>query len=222
VHEVAAPPGPPLGIGFGQYEDLVVPFPPGTLLVAYTDGLVESRTRHVEDGIADLVELLRGLSLTAPVEEIADELLGMAHGLDDTALVVLRYLPPTGDSMRLDRSVSTLDEIAEARHAVITAVGTRLPGSTDAVAVVLTELLSNAVQHAGPPVRLRLLVTGDRVLIEVRDTSTLRPRRRAPSPHEDRGRGLHIVDALATDWGFRITRDGKSTWAELHDRAHRR
>jgi signal transduction histidine kinase len=216
VREVAAPAGPPLGTGYGQYEDLVVPFPPGSLLVAYTDGLVESRARHVEDGIAGLVERLGGLSTTASVEAIADDLLSLSHGLDDTALVVLRSLPPAGDTVRLDRPITTLDEIADARHVVNAAVGARLPGSMDAVAVVLTELLSNAVQHAGPPVRLRLLVTGDRVLIEVRDTSTLPPRRRLPGPHEERGRGLHIVDALATEWGCRITRDGKSTWAELH------
>ncbi len=215
VHQVAAPPGPPLGIGYGQYEDLVVPFPPGSLLVAYTDGLVESRARHVEDGIAALGDLLAGLSSTASVEDIADELLGLAHGLDDTALVVLRYLPPIGDTVRLDRPIANLAEISDARHFVTEAVTTRLPGSMDAVAVVLSELVSNAMQHAGPPVRLRILVTGDRVLIEVRDSSTLRPHRRVTGPQEERGRGLLIVDALATEWGFRITRDGKSTWAEL-------
>ena len=47
---VEAVPGPPLGIGLGGYEELVVPFGPGCLLAAFTDGLVESRRARRRGG----------------------------------------------------------------------------------------------------------------------------------------------------------------------------
>ena len=77
------------------------------------------------------------------------------------------------------------------------------------------ELLANAITHAGPPARLRAAVTSERVLVEVADTSALRPRQRVAQSSDESGRGLPIVAAYAHTWGFRVTRDGKSTWAEL-------
>lgn len=48
-------PGPPIGSGFGGYRSATLPLPPGSLLVAYTDGLLEERDRPLDAGI----ELLR-------------------------------------------------------------------------------------------------------------------------------------------------------------------
>jgi serine phosphatase RsbU (regulator of sigma subunit)/anti-sigma regulatory factor (Ser/Thr protein kinase) len=47
-------PGPPLGVGEPQYQEVTVPMPPGTTVLLYTDGLVETRERHVEDGLEAL------------------------------------------------------------------------------------------------------------------------------------------------------------------------
>ena len=51
-----APPGPPLGVGTGGYEEVEMAFGPGCLLAAFTDGLVESSELDVGAGI----ERLRG------------------------------------------------------------------------------------------------------------------------------------------------------------------
>jgi hypothetical protein len=89
---VQAVPGPPLGIGAGDYAELEVPFGPGCLLAAFTDGLVESR--QVDAGAG--VELLRLQVDAAPVDDLegtADRLLGTLDGRagqDDMALVLLR------------------------------------------------------------------------------------------------------------------------------------
>jgi anti-sigma regulatory factor (Ser/Thr protein kinase) len=85
----------------------------------------------------------------------------------------------------------------------------------EAVAAVTAELLANAMLHAGPPARMRAAVTRERVLVEVADTSALRPRQRVAASGDESGRGLPIVAAFSHTWGFRVTRDGKSTWAEL-------
>jgi anti-sigma regulatory factor (Ser/Thr protein kinase) len=82
---------------------------------------------------------------------------------------------------------------------------------------VCAELLANAMLHAGPPVRLRALATEDRVVIEVADASALRPKQRVALRDDEHGRGLPIVSAFAQTWGSRITREGKSTWAELRN-----
>ena len=58
VQRVEAPPGPPLGLGIGPFAELVTPFPPGSVLAAYTDGLVESREVDVELGMARLAARL--------------------------------------------------------------------------------------------------------------------------------------------------------------------
>jgi anti-sigma regulatory factor (Ser/Thr protein kinase) len=89
-----------------------------------------------------------------------------------------------------------------------------------AAELVATELVSNAVKHAGEPrgrliqVRLEALETGLR--IEVHDASREMPvlRPRAPGDSES-GLGLHVVQSLATSWGFarREYGIGKVVWA---------
>ncbi|MDQ1614067.1 MAG: hypothetical protein QOJ60_6 [Actinomycetota bacterium] len=215
VEEVAAPPGPPLGLGVAQYEDIVVPFPAGSVLVAYTDGLVESRTRDLETGIGDLAKALAETSDTHSLEAVADALLALAEGSDDTALALIEYAPPERDAARLQRRIDDLAAVSDTRHALEEMVAEIVPALRPAAGAVAAELLANAILHAGPPAQMRAMVTGRRVLLEVSDTSALRPQQRVASQIDEHGRGLPIVAAFAHTWGFRITRDGKSTWAEI-------
>jgi anti-sigma regulatory factor (Ser/Thr protein kinase) len=94
-------------------------------------------------------------------------------------------------------------------------------GASDAAAVIVAELTANAVVHARVPGRgfeLRLLHTGVHTLrIEVMDTRADRhPHLSSSPPDAESGRGLTLVEALATRWG--VT-DGpaprKTVWAEL-------
>ena len=85
--------------------------------------------------------------------------------------------------------------------------------ATSAALLVVTELVTNAVVHAGGAIELRTTLDGERLRIEVVDSSSAPPRLRDPG---DGGRGLRIVDELATDWG--VVRDdgaGKTTWCEI-------
>ncbi|MBN0048298.1 SpoIIE family protein phosphatase [Streptomyces actuosus] len=90
----------------------------------------------------------------------------------------------------------------------------------DAILVV-SELVTNAVVHAGTDVRLlcRLEPSGH-VVVEVSDQHPSRaPRdgeavRATPEPPEH-GRGLRLVSALADSWGITYCRDAKTVWARL-------
>ncbi|MGK5448199.1 ATP-binding protein [Streptomyces radiopugnans] len=89
------------------------------------------------------------------------------------------------------------------------------------VSLLVGELAANAVRHGRVPgrdFRLALEVRGDVVRIEVSDASPIRPPA-APSlasADDESGRGLFLVDILATRWGA-VPRDpvGKTVWAEV-------
>jgi serine phosphatase RsbU (regulator of sigma subunit) len=69
-----------------------------------------------------------------------------------------------------------------------------------------------------PPARqitLRLRRGGSAVWVEVFDPDLRLPRIRSAGETDEGGRGLYLVDQLATRWGSRPTRDGKSVWFEI-------
>ncbi|MEU6404619.1 ATP-binding protein [Streptomyces sp. NPDC046985] len=98
---------------------------------------------------------------------------------------------------------------------------------TDDAAVVVSELLSNALRHGRPPVRVVCALrrrSGDRATLHVEvadaghgfDAARIRARWRRPSfALGESGRGLYLVDALACRWGDRPTRTGHVVWADL-------
>ncbi|AJE87219.1 putative regulatory protein [Streptomyces albus] len=87
-------------------------------------------------------------------------------------------------------------------------------------AVVVSELVANAVQHARRE-SLRVVVerpAQDTVRVAVADLSRVRPVLRVPKEGAECGRGLFLVAMLAADWGTDERRWGKVVWAELERR----
>ncbi|NED17710.1 ATP-binding protein, partial [Streptomyces sp. SID9913] len=79
--------------------------------------------------------------------------------------------------------------------------------------LIVGELAANAVRHAAPPVRVRLI--RDRALIcEVSDGSSTSPHLRRAASTDEGGRGLFMVARLADRWGTRYTPQGKVVWTE--------
>lgn len=103
----------------------------------------------------------------------------------------------------------------------------------DAVELVVSELTTNAVRHGSawnaPPcdesadavrIVLSLRLVGSDVLVQVFDRSPLPPCLIESSPLAERGRGLHLVAALSTDWGAAPLVEaggqvGKIVWARV-------
>src|SRR5690606_4964099 len=78
-----------------------------------------------------------------------------------------------------------------------------------------SEAVTNAIRHGGGMARLRAGVHQDRVRIEVEDRAggVLAPRTAAPTSTS--GRGLAIIETVASRWGTADVDGGKVVWIEL-------
>jgi len=85
----------------------------------------------------------------------------------------------------------------------------------DDLALVVTELVSNAVRHGAPPVVVELGQGPHEVLVAVGDGSTGHPVRRDAEPGAESGRGMHLVEELSAATGVRPGPAGKTVWAAL-------
>jgi anti-sigma regulatory factor (Ser/Thr protein kinase) len=97
------------------------------------------------------------------------------------------------------------------------AFGDAAPGSVLAsdVELIASELVTNAVKAGPADVALELVIHRDLISVAVTDSAPGVARMRDPSPDADSGRGLLIVDRLATSWGVDYLAGGKRVWAEL-------
>ncbi|MFJ8474869.1 ATP-binding protein [Kitasatospora sp. NPDC094011] len=89
----------------------------------------------------------------------------------------------------------------------------------DIAELLLGELVANAVQHTDAPadrlIEIRFALTSGLLRIEVHDAGSGRPTLHAPSPSDEHGRGLFLVNELAERWGCcpRAGGIGKFVWA---------
>ena len=90
------------------------------------------------------------------------------------------------------------------------------PIIVDMATLMVSELVTNSIRHATGPVAINLEVTTDRLRIDVSDAGPGTPFLRAPSPGENSGRGLRIIDELADAWGMTSNPEtGNNVWFVL-------
>jgi anti-anti-sigma factor len=94
----------------------------------------------------------------------------------------------------------------------------RLRDVADVAALIATELVANAVQHAGTPMIFAVTRRPSYLHLACRDRSPVLPRRDAGEEDEPAGRGLLIIESMAVRWGFSPTGDGKVVWATVRSR----
>jgi anti-sigma regulatory factor (Ser/Thr protein kinase) len=86
---------------------------------------------------------------------------------------------------------------------------------SQAIALVVSELATNAVRHARSPFSV-LARSDDQVIrISVRDHSAAMPQVHDVAPLQGSGMGLRMVAAIAGRWGVEVTAGGKSVWAQV-------
>ncbi|MFI0942808.1 ATP-binding protein [Streptomyces sp. NPDC021020] len=85
---------------------------------------------------------------------------------------------------------------------------------TDDALLLVSELVTNGLRYgAGQHIEFRLALAEDVLVVEVEDRSPSRPVLRDAGLDATSGRGLVLVDALATAWG--VSEDGTRTWCAL-------
>ncbi|MCQ6249475.1 ATP-binding SpoIIE family protein phosphatase [Streptomyces malaysiensis] len=236
-------PDPPLGAAEPPFSTVDLRLPDGSLLVLYTDGLVESAARDIDTGIAECTQVLTsdyGRLLTCPprrsrigvrgtggrqavdhdrLDRLCDLLVGAmlpAQRLtaDDTALLIARLHGLASGNI----AGWPLPEGPVAAGLARTRVREQLRawGLDELVAtteLLASELVANVVRHARGPTRLRL-IRGRSLICEVSDAASAAPRIRRATELDEGGRGLQLVSALSQRWGTRYTDEGKCVWTE--------
>ena len=89
--------------------------------------------------------------------------------------------------------------------------------AADRAELLVSELATNAILHAGSGMRLTVWRYDHRLRIEVRDDDPTRPHPVTPDPLTPGGRGMLLVDALAVEWGVNGNVRGKTVWFEIED-----
>ena len=122
---------------------------------------------------------------------------------------------PPSTPMRLQ---PTLSAPATARaHVAAACRGVLSPEATEAARLLVSELVTNCVLHAHSMITLAVDCDGSHVAVAVGDDGEGMPEIRDDVTNQDTGgRGLHLVEALAGEWGIRPRDDGgKVVWFRL-------
>ena len=116
-----------------------------------------------------------------------------------------------------ERFEPTAESVAAARrYAVGVLLSRGLAQMEDDVRIVVSELATNAVLHAGTAFTVSLTIGSRRLRVAVSDGSPTRPRsRRRGDLEATSGRGLQMVAELSAAWGVDLDTAGKTTWCDL-------
>src|SRR5262249_15400735 len=218
------PAGPPLGLGGLPFEETEIELPEDSLLVLYTDGLIESRQRDIDTGLSAMRKILSDVyprpdgSPHAPSLEaicnILVEALLPERAEDDAALLVARTRGLAADRIVAWDLPAEPAVVAQTRaRAARQLAAWGLEEITFTTELIVSELLTNAIRHAEPPIQLRMILDGS-LCCEVSDGSSTAPHLRRADRYDEAGRGLLLGAHLSERWGSRHTPTGKTIWAQ--------
>jgi anti-sigma regulatory factor (Ser/Thr protein kinase) len=215
-----------------EAEPLSLVLEPGDTLILYTDGVTDARAPEKILDTDDLAELVRscagaGADVTAERIEraVADSLAGEPR--DDIAVLVIEAQGVrTGPAAQVDELDGALQlslpssphAPARARRAIEKLAGTLDADVLEQLKLLATELVTNSCRHAaakGDPIGVVLAVDERVVRLSVTDTGPgFDVPDDGPTPDDESGRGLFIVDALADRWGV-DAQGGSRVWLEF-------
>ncbi len=209
---------PPLGVADPPFEVVDLPVPEDSLIVLYTDGLIESADCDIDSGMSRLAELLRthhAQDLNQLCNSLTEALMPADRQRpDDAALLVAQVHATAPDSIATWSLPENPQAASAAREHVRETLGAwHLHDLTLTTEMLASEMVANVVRHARGPARLRLLRSRS-LVCEVFDGSLTTPRIRRTSWTDEGGRGLQLIAALSDRWGTRYMATGKCIWTE--------
>src|ERR1700760_1135421 len=210
-------PAPPLGVGEGPIESRQFTIEDGSLFVLYTDGLVENRTRDIDDGLGRLQKIFSDSPAERSLEDLCKAMLDGVYAdqqRDDIAVLLARLSRIPADHYATWTLGRELTSVGQARSLI------REPmerwGLEDMIPLtelLVSELVTNALRYSPGAVTLRIVREGA-LVCEVGDNSAPLPPPPRPAGGEKSGRALQVVSQFAARWGPRRTRTGKVVWCE--------
>ncbi|MEV1005246.1 SpoIIE family protein phosphatase [Nonomuraea sp. NPDC050202] len=243
VHFLDTDPNLPLGAATPPFGTVELELPEGSLLVLYTDGLVESSVLDIDQGMADLAAALSDMAsgalsgtpcrhrehttlmdttgnhcatcLEALCDSLTTTLLPTRQGTaDDAALLIVRIHALPATDMASWPLPDDPRAAGQAREYVRAQLSAwHLDALCMTTELLASELVGNVVRHAKGPIRLRL-IRSNMLTCEVSDGSLTTPRPRRATDTDEGGRGLQLISAIAQRWGTRYTATGKCIWTE--------
>ncbi|MBG0851612.1 SpoIIE family protein phosphatase [Streptomyces spinoverrucosus] len=219
TEEVEAEGGPPLGIlADAEFPLTALALAPGTVLALITDGLVEAADLPLDEGMRRTRAALAAADPADP-GRMADALLGdTGRREDDVALLLLRYDGMRIRPIRAGWVVWRLpDAVMHARRFTARTLRRwKVEEAADAVLLVVSELVTNALVHTQGPIGLNLTLGENRVRVAVSDASPRAPAKPVIVDWESTGgRGLLLVEAVSESFGSVPVAGGKQVWSEI-------
>ncbi|WP_406841720.1 SpoIIE family protein phosphatase (plasmid) [Streptomyces sp. AHU1] len=229
-----APRNLPLAVQPGfVYSEETVALSAGDLIMMYTDGLfgglsdVETAAKNALGSAAPNVE--------GELHMVADKMVSLldrpSEGhRDDAALLLALFEGPSGASVRstasLQIAMNDYRGVSRAREWLISYLTYHnLNDLTDDLALAASEIVTNALVHARSEVDIRVREYDDKVHLEVRDSTVAAPMPidvtsdETANANAEGGRGLTIVDLLASSWGTSANGRGKAVWMNFAKKA---
>ena len=175
---------------------------PATTVIVISGYRRDELEEHVASrGAAGYIE--KGLSVKA----LVDEIIATAGVLQlvTTALAEERsdFEPDLRSGSRARRFVSEALERWDCAQAL------------DTVQLLVSELVTNAVVHAGSRPKVAVLLLPSSVRVEVADEAPEGLAPRTASDTDESGRGLFLLDEMSSSWGVEVTPEGKTVWFEV-------
>ncbi len=184
---------------------------PGSTLLLYTDGLVETRGVSIDHGLARLAQALSTNSngdISVLLDHVLAQTLGSSENEDDVAVLALRPLPleSTRLALRLPANPSSLGQLRKTLRRWLAGAGLEQDIAFE-ITTACNEACANAIEHAYGPgdasVSFEARLDGDSVAVTVRDTGCWR----APSPAH-KGFGLTVMRSLMESVDLRSGPEG--------------
>jgi anti-sigma regulatory factor (Ser/Thr protein kinase) len=203
----------PIGVMEGApCPSATVELEPDTMLLLYTDGLVERRTRSIEDGLAVLAEVVRN-GVEDP-DELVEQIIAKvvedgAEHTDDIAMVSFRFLPTPGFRLRLEGLPEFAGQLRNRLQAWLADSGAT-PDEIFDVTVACSEAFANAIEHpmnaAAAVVDIEGTVSRGELTITIRDYGNWREHR----IREEGGLGLPLMRSLMSSVEVKRRPEGTS------------
>ncbi|MEU7358044.1 MULTISPECIES: ATP-binding SpoIIE family protein phosphatase [Streptomyces] len=217
VTTVELPTSPPLGHARPPVEATEVRLPEGSVLVLRGHSPGTSGPADEAGATAlPVADLGAQPSLGAICQAALDTLLSGGRHAHAGVLAARTRRLGSGNVATWELTAGLASASEARKHVAAKLAAWGLEEAVATTELIVSELVTNAVRYAGPPVRLRLILQGTGLICEVSDNSSTSPHLRWARTFDESGRGLFIVAQLTRSWGTRHHVDGKTVWAEQH------